>query len=100
MPATKPISTRVPMDEYVKIQKEAIRLKMSISDYLIMKLYEPKIDLGEIKVKKEKVAKSMAIKEMKELVLKLCEDVIQNEEYTKEEVIKKIENLYVDMSSK
>lgn len=36
---SKAIATRLPMSEYVKIQKEALSLKMSMSEYLTMKLY-------------------------------------------------------------
>lgn len=39
MPATKAIAARIPMEDFIKFQKEAIQLKMSMNDFLIMKLY-------------------------------------------------------------
>lgn len=39
MSATKPISTRVPTDDYVKLQKEAQKRKMSMSEYLFFRLF-------------------------------------------------------------
>lgn len=40
---TKVISARIPMDKYLEILKKAMELKISVSDYLILKLYdEPK----------------------------------------------------------
>jgi len=39
MSATKAIAARVPMEDFLKFQKEAIELKMSMNDFLIMKLY-------------------------------------------------------------
>lgn len=37
---TKIISARIPMDKYLEILKKAMDLKISVSDYLILKLYD------------------------------------------------------------
>ena len=39
-PSSKPIATRVPMIEYQRMLSEASQLQMSISDYLLLKLYQ------------------------------------------------------------
>jgi hypothetical protein len=37
---SKVISARIPMEKYLEILKKAMDLKISVSDYLILKLYE------------------------------------------------------------
>lgn len=39
MSSTKAIAARIPMSEFLKFQQEAVRLKMSMNDFIIMKLY-------------------------------------------------------------
>lgn len=46
---TKIISVRIPMDKYFEILKETIDLKISISDYLLFKLYE-KVPMSDEKI--------------------------------------------------
>lgn len=46
MEGTKVISFRVPMADYIKLLTQATQLKMSLSDYVLMKVYGPD---GEIK---------------------------------------------------
>lgn len=46
---TKIISVRIPMDKYFEILKETIDLKISISDYLLFKLYE-KVPMTDEKI--------------------------------------------------
>ena len=38
--SSKPIATRVPMNEYQRMLSEASQMQMSISDYLLLKLYQ------------------------------------------------------------
>jgi len=38
-PSTKSIATRLPMSDYLSIQKAAIVLKMSMSEYICYKLF-------------------------------------------------------------
>jgi hypothetical protein len=38
--SSKPIATRVPMNEYLRMLDEASQMQMSISDYLLLKLYQ------------------------------------------------------------
>lgn len=44
MAATKAIAARIPMEEFIKFQRKAIGLKMSMNEFLIMKLYENEND--------------------------------------------------------
>lgn len=37
---SKIISARIPMEKYLEILKKAMDLKISVSDYLILKLYD------------------------------------------------------------
>lgn len=37
--SSKPMATRVPMEDYIKFLKEATENKMCVSDFLLMKLY-------------------------------------------------------------
>jgi hypothetical protein len=39
---SKIISARIPMEKYLEILKKAMDLKISVSDYLILKLYDDK----------------------------------------------------------
>ena len=38
--SSKPIATRVPMMEYQRMLSEASQMQLSISDYLLLKLYQ------------------------------------------------------------
>ena len=61
MAATKAVAARLPMEEYLKFQKEAVEKKMSMNDYMIMRIYEGEKSKEEIDTAKAEAQAAMAI---------------------------------------
>lgn len=65
MPVTKSVAARIPMEEYLKFQQEAANLKMSMNEYMIMRIYKGSTDAEVKKAKAEaEAAKKMALEEL------------------------------------
>lgn len=61
MPSTKSVAARIPMEDYVKFQKEAVERKMTMNDYMIMRIYSFKSP-EEIKKAENEAAAVKALK--------------------------------------